>query len=422
MKKVTAVVIGAGSRGFGAYVNKANPGTLSIVGVAEPHKERMDLFKKTYGLSDENCFGDYKELFSRPRIADLAIICTNDRMHVEPARLAVEKGYHVLLEKPISPIPEEVYEVGKLAEKSDQVFSICHVLRYTKFYTEVKKILDSGKLGKIMTVVHTENVGFWHQCHSFVRGHWRNSDQTSPMLLAKSCHDLDLLIYLIGGNCKKVSSFGDLTFFKKENAPEGAPARCLDGCPHYSTCQFNAVNLYLNTNLRNWCKLPFNIPDLEDETIINALKTNQWGRCVFHCDNNVVDHQVVNMEFDNSVTVAFTMTAFTKDNTRTTSFLCTDGEMYCNLDENEIIIKSFKTGNEEKITIAPCAGGHSGGDHGLMNSVIGAINGSATDKSSAAESVQSHMIAFAAEKSRKEGITVDMDEFTKSIAERANSK
>ena len=212
MKEITAVIIGAGGRGIKAYAPNANPGTLKIVGVAEPDDFRRNLCVERFSIPEQGVFKSYDELLACDKMADLAIICTNDRMHVEPARMAVEKGYHVVLEKPISPFPEEVYEIGQLAEKSGKVFSICHVLRYTKFFTKIKGIIDSGRIGKLIHIIHSENVGFWHFSNSFVRGTWRNSDETSPMILQKCCHDMDILLYLVGSKCKRISSCGSLSF------------------------------------------------------------------------------------------------------------------------------------------------------------------------------------------------------------------
>jgi len=252
--------------------------------------------------------------------------------------------------------------------------------------------------------------------HSFVRGNWRNSVETSPMILAKCCHDMDILLYLIGADCKKISSFGGLTHFKEENKPEGAPKRCVEGCPVFDTCQFNAVKLYTESGLRGWIPKVFNLDDVTDENIVKALYENPYGRCVYQCDNNVVDHQVVNMVFENDVTVAFTMCAFTMHNERVFRFMGADGEIEANMEKREIICKDFKTGNIETIKIPESVSGHGGGDSGIMNSIINAIRGNGNDNSSAAISVQSHMMSFAAEKARVEGTVIDLDEFISEVA------
>jgi Predicted dehydrogenases and related proteins len=414
MKQVTAIVIGAGKRG-NIYVQQAIPGSLKVLGVAEPDEIRRAKFQEKHHLSEENCFSSYEDIFSKPQMADLAIICTNDALHIQPAEMALGKGYHILLEKPIATSPEEVYRLAKVAEKSDRIFSVCHVLRFTPFFKTLKGILDSGRIGRVVSIAHSENVGYWHQAHSYVRGNWRNSKNASPMILAKSCHDMDILYYLIGSKCKKISSFGSRLHFRAENAPKGAPKRCLDNCPYYDTCQFNAVRLYLNGPLKDWCKIPFNLADTQPDSIIEALKTNGYGRCVYYCDNDVVDNQVVNLQYENGATAAFTMCAFTKENNRVLRIMGTDGEIEGDLAGGSIIVKEFKTGNENRISIPPSAGGHNGGDYGIINSVIAAIKGQAEEGSAAADSLEAHMIAFAAEKSRLEEQTIDMDEFITQI-------
>jgi len=420
MKEITAVIIGAGARGIKAYVSNANPGTLRIVGVAEPDDFRRNLCAERFSIPSEGIFKSYEELLSKERMAELAIICTDDRMHVEPARMAVEKGYHVILEKPISPVPEEVYEIGKLAEKSDKVFSICHVLRYTKLFTKLKSLIESGRIGKLVHIIHSENVGYWHFSNSFVRGKRRNSNENSPMILQKCCHDMDILLYLVGSRCKSISSCGALSYFKEENAPKGAPMRCTDGCPAYDKCPYNAVSLYVHGVLRPKCEIQFRLPEVTDRTIIEALKENQWGRCVYHCDNNVADHQSVSIEFENGVTASFSVCGFAETTSRYIRIMGSHGEIVADLAENSIEVRDFTDRSKDKITIKPFASGHSGGDHGFINSVLAAIRGEREDRSSAQESVESHFMAFAAEKSRTEGKTIKMDEFIAEMRENPN--
>lgn len=420
MKEITAVIIGAGGRGIKAYAPNANLGTLKIVGVAEPDDFRRNLCAERFSIPKQGIFKSYEELLSCEKMADLAIICTNDRMHVEPARMAVEKGYHVVLEKPISPIPEEVYEIGKLAEKSNKVFSICHVLRYTQFFTKLKKLIDSERIGKLIHIIHSENVGFWHFSNSFVRGTWRNSNETSPMILQKCCHDMDILLYLIGSKCKSISSCGSLSYFKEENAPEGAPLRCTDGCPAYDSCPYNAISLYVHGVLRPKCEILFRLPEVTDKTITEALKTNNWGRCVYHCDNNVADHQSVSMEFENGVTASFSVCGFAEKTSRYIRIMGSHGEIVADLEANSIEVRDFTDGSKERISINPFASSHSGGDHGFINSVLAAIRGEKEDRSSAQESVESHFMAFAAEKSRLEGKTIQMKEFINELGNKVN--
>ena len=415
MKKVTAVLIGAGLRGKDAYGGYAlrNATELEFVAVAEPNAKRREEFSKLHGIKEEGRFTSWEELLGQPKLADAALICTQDKMHVEPTAHALEKGYHVLLEKPISTDPKECLSLIKYSEKYDQVFSICHVLRYTAFFTRLKSLLEEGKIGRLITIQHNENVGYWHQAHSFVRGNWRNSKESSPMILAKCCHDMDILLWLAGADCKRIASFGTLTHFKEENAPEGAPSRCLEGCPEQLTCPFNAERLYIDFG-EEWMKRAVS-EDISPEGVLQALREGPYGRCVYRCDNDVVDHQVVNIEFCNEVTAAFTMTAFTNDCTRTIKLMGTRGEIRGHMEKNEIEITDFVSGSKEIIKLEVEKNGHSGGDEGIMRDFVSLVR---SDKkcdslTSPQASLMSHMMAFAAEKSRIEGRVIEMDQFIK---------
>lgn len=416
MKKITAAVLGAGLRGRDAYASYGlkHPDEIEFVAVAEIDEKRRNIFKELHNIKDENVFDTWEDLLEKDRLADCIFICTQDRMHYEPAMQALEKGYHVLLEKPMSPDPEECIKMGEMAKKCNRAFTICHVLRYTKFFSTIKKIIDSGRIGRLMTIMHNEYVGYIHQSHSFVRGNWRNSEETSPMILAKSCHDMDILLYLVGADCTKISSFGKLSTFKEENAPEGAPLRCLDGCPAAKTCQYNVHKIYLTENT-DWPTSAIT-EDLSFEGRYKALKEGPYGRCVYHCDNDVVDHQVVNMEFANEVTASFTMTAFSRQN-RTIKVMGTEGFIRGNMDKNVIEVHDVINNTVESIDLGESLEGHGGGDYGLMEDFIDIVrnDGKSSSKSSADLSVQSHLMSFAAEKSRLEGKIIDIEEFTKSI-------
>ena len=417
MKKVTAVLIGAGQRGAHAYAPYAlkHPEELEFVAVAEPIPERREHMQKTYHIPEENCFTSWDELVAQPRMADVALICTQDRMHFEPTMKALELGYHVLLEKPMSPDPKECLEMGAYSEKHQRVFTICHVLRYTPFFQTLKKLLQEGRIGQLISIQHNENVGYWHQAHSFVRGNWRNSKETSPMILAKSCHDMDILLWLAGDHCVSLSSFGDLTHFKKQNAPKGAPLRCTDGCPVEKECPYFAPRLYLTENT-GWPTSSIS-EDVSLEGRKKALEEGPYGRCVYHCDNDVVDHQVVNMQFANDVTAAFTMCAFTNEVSRTLKLMGTKGEIRGAMEKNEIEITDFLTGEKEVITIDPSNSGHGGGDFGLMKDFLEQVrqNGQGESLTSASISVQSHLMAFAAEQSRLQHRVISLKEFKKEV-------
>lgn len=415
MKKITAALIGAGSRGTQAYAPYAlnHPDEIQFIAVAEPDFERREKFKISHGISEKMCFEDWEQMLDMPRLADAVLICTQDRMHFKPVIKALEKSYHVLLEKPMSNDMKECILMGKYAKKYDRVFSVCHVLRYTAFFSKLKELLDGGSIGRLVSIQHNENVAYWHQAHSFVRGNWRNAEESSPMILAKCCHDMDILLWLAGAECRRISSFGKLTYFKSGNAPEGAPPRCLDGCPAEKECPYYAPKVYLTENT-DW---PTSVisNDISMEARTRALIEGPYGRCVFHCDNDVVDHQVVNIEFANEVTAAFTMCAFTNDCCRTIKLMGTEGEIRASDRNNEIEVYSFIKGACETIRLDKSQYGHGGGDYGIMHDFVRLVAEDCAKKGRTAAdiSVQSHLMAFAAEKSRLEGRVVDIGELQK---------
>lgn len=418
MKKMTVAVIGAGVRGqvYADYAI-AHPEELAIVAVAEIDREKRLQFAKKHQIDESKVFMDADALLTQKRLADAVFICTQDQDHYRQTMRALELGYHVLLEKPMSPLPEECIEMGEKAKQLGNVFSICHVLRYTPFFSRIKELLQSGAIGRLMTVQHNEYVGYWHQAHSFVRGNWGNSMQSSPMILAKACHDMDILQWIVDSPCTYVSSYGALSYFRPENAPEGAPKRCLDGCPVAASCEYYAPNFYLTDSI-DWPTSSISA-DLSYEGRLKALHEGPYGRCVYYCENDVVDHQVVNFEFENEVTAVFTMTAFARDGGRFIHLTGTKGEIRGAMELNEIIVKRFDTGEEVKITLQPPKGhiGHGGGDWIMVRDFIHLVDSGEYAKglSSAENSVQSHLMAFAAEASRVSHTMIDMRHFIDSL-------
>lgn len=414
MKPVKVALIGAGLRGIN-YLDYAihQPHELQVVAVAEPVAERRSAFRARHGIPEDMCFESADALLAAPKLADAVLICTQDRQHYEPTMQALAAGYHVLLEKPMSPDPGECIRMAEQAERADRVLSICHVLRYTPFFSTIKELLDRGAIGRLMSIQHNENVGYWHQAHSFVRGNWRRQDESSPMILAKSCHDLDILAWLADSECVRVSSFGSLTHFTAAEAPAGAPLRCLDGCPVADECLYYAPRQYL-TNDTDWPTSAIS-DDPGYEARYRALQEGPYGRCVYHCDNDVVDHQVVNMEFANAVTVAFTMSAFTRDVSRTLKLMGTKGEIRGAMEKNEIEIVHFGSGKVETISFGGVDGhvGHGGGDMRLVKDFLRLVraDGQGDSLTSAQRSVQSHLIAFASEQSRVDGQVVSLRQF-----------
>lgn len=414
MKQVTAVLIGAGLRGGYVYSEYAleHPEEFRVVAVAEPDETRRREFAQKHQIPETMQFESYEELLEQEKLADCAMVCTQDKMHYEPVIKALEKGYHVLCEKPMSPNKQEIMEMGAMAEKYDRILSICHVLRYSPFFTKIKSLLEDGKIGRLMSIQQIEEVGYWHHAHSFVRGNWRNAEESSPMILQKCCHDMDILLWLVGSHCKRISSFGERTFFREENAPEHAPAYCLDGCPDRDTCPYYAPKFYLEHEKAVEDGLIYAVTnDISPQNVTKVLKTSPYGRCVFHCDNTVVDHQVVNLEFENQVHVSFAMCAFTKQCAREINLMGTTGQIRGNMETGRIEVLDFVSGTVENIQLHTPAKGHSGSDTAMMKEFVRTVAGEMTVKTSAAISVESHLIALAAEEARVSGQVIDMNTY-----------
>lgn len=432
-KKLTYILIGAGHRGKRYTENAYKHGGYQMVGIAEPNEATREYMRKTYNVPAENCFASYDELLAKGKIADFAMICTQDRLHFDPTMKAIAQGYPLLLEKPAAPTAEECIAIRDAAEAKGVPVVICHVLRYTPFARTVRKLIDEGRLGKIINIEHSEGVGNIHYTASFVRGPWHNTAESSNMLLAKSCHDIDLLQWLLQSKCTRVQSFGSLSYFRKENCPEGAPKRCTEGCPHDALCPYSAVKIY--------CDFPFDeggwlapcTPDgtrYSREEMIRWLNETNYGVCVFQCDNDVVDHQTVNLEYENGETVVFTMSPFvfggrrihimgTKAELISTDFDTIELFTYCDEDpasdryqhNRRDIIKTSELAIDQTIV-----GGHGGGDNGIMKDLyeLLAEGKQSTSLSDIRTSVANHLTVFAAEESRLNGgQTVDVDSFLK---------
>ena len=427
------ILIGAGLRGQAYTKATFYEHGCEVVAVADPNEKVRNFIRDTYNVPENMCFESYEQVLKLGKIADFAMICTQDKMHMAPALMAIEQGYDLLLEKPAAPTPEECMQLCKAAEEKGVRVLICHVLRYTPFFRTVKEIVDSGKIGKVMSVIHTEGVGDVHYSHSYVRGNWHNSKESSNMLLAKSCHDMDILQWLIGAKCKKIQSFGRLSYFCKDNCPEGAPKRCLEGCPYEQTCAYSAKKIYLPENVDIWAGFLRSAAtgkvDPNDEEVEQALWNTNYGVCVFQSDNDVVDHQTVNMEFENGETVVFTMAAF-NFSTRRIRIMGTKGELssedldnitlniFCVDDVDSEFYGKPKTEyikcSESKI-VQEITGGHGGGDNGIVDDLCLYFGEGVRTKSISdiRTSIMNHMIVFAAEESRATNTVVDVDEFVK---------
>ncbi len=421
MKKLKVIVIGAGGRGS-TYSNvmSLNKDKFEIVAVAEPIENRRNYIKELFNIDENMCFSDYKPLLELGKIADFAMITTMDREHLESSLKAIELGYDLLLEKPIAPTAEDCIKITKAANEKGVRVVICTVLRYADIFKTLKNIIDSGRIGRIMSINHEECVGNVHQSHSFVRGNWGNSERSSTMLLQKSCHDMDILQWLINKKCISVQSFGARSYFRIENAPEGAADYCIQGCVAGDTCPYNATKVYFDKNCE-WMREPVTrMHNPTDEDVIKAITETQYGKCVFKCDNDVVDHQTVNMLFEDDITVTFTMNAFNKGG-RFIHIMGTLGEVHAALDENTpITIYDFVTQDTETIQLVAkdgISGGHGGGDEGIIADLYDYFTDNYTGCSipTIDESLFNHLIVFAAEESRKTNKVVDVSEYIKDI-------
>lgn len=469
-KLITAVLIGAGLRGmdlYGYYALKY-PNKLKFLAVAEPINSRREKFANLHNISIERSYKSWEELLAEGKLADVAFICTQDQMHVKPTIAALDKGYDVLLEKPMAHTLEGCVKIVQKAEETGKIVGIGHVLRYTKFFSTIYTAIQNGLLGKIINISHRENVSWYHMAHSFVRGNWRNISNSSPMILAKCCHDLDLLFWMINSMPTKVSSFGNLTYFKKENAPKGSPDFCVEGCPIENECLYYAPRIYIDiipilqeldktdmyfykfiANLKKKHKKALNLlskvipalkqlveykdwpvsaiysgqreeeeEDFSDKAKLKILSRSPYGRCVFKCDNDVVDHQVINIEFENEVTANLIMHGFSEREGRTIRIDGTKATLIGEFFDSGEKIRLYNhfSGKEEILftqKFSPESAVHGGGDFLLIDAFLQSLHHSNNLKplTNARASLESHLMAFAANESRLNGTIIDMKKF-----------
>ena len=412
---ITFAICGFGDRGSTyASMQAVFSGKMKVVAVADLDPKKVEKARKLYNIPEENCFSSGEEMLAHEKLADVMVVSTMDRQHVGHAIPALQKGYHIMMEKPISPELDKCREILEVAKNSPGKIIVCHVLRYTLFYNTLKKLIESGEIGDVVSVCANENVGYWHQAHSFVRGNWRNSLETSPMILQKSCHDMDIFTWLLGKKCEAVSSIGDTRLFKAACAPDGAAHRCLDGCKVKDSCPFDAEKIYvtspktgIQSHAGNWITSVLSVENTLDSTY-EALKTGPYGRCVYHCDNDVVDHQQTLLQMEGGTTVSFTMCAFTENCYRYFKAMGTKGEIEADTMSNKIRVRVF--GGEEEVidltTVAEDLKGHGGGDSGIVADFLDMLllDQDATERTTTIEnSMESHYMALAAEESRKNG-------------------
>lgn len=411
MKKLSVAIIGCGSRGCETYGRLVfdKKDLYEIVALCDVRQDRIYKYSKEFNIPKENTFTSEEEFFKEKR-ADILFVCVLDADHVRIAIKALKLGYHLLLEKPITDKLDECKALLDAKKESGKEVIVCHVLRYAKAFLKVKELIDNGTIGDLILIQALEQVAWFHQAHSFVRGNWRDTKETTPMIMAKCCHDLDLLQYYAKSRCKTVSSVGELKFFKKENMPADASNRCIN-CARIDKCPYSAKIVYIDgwkqygSPANQW---PFNVISeanpLTEESLLDAIKNGPYGRCVFACDNDAVDHQIVMMEFENGVKASLTMTAFTGSFGRIMKFYGTYGEIDLDEEKGVIEIKRFAL-PKEVLNIDDLAKNdnmaHGGGDYMLIDSLYEAITKGNSD-TKLEDSIESHLMAIYAEESRLE--------------------
>ena len=455
-----AILFGAGARGaesYGPYA-LAHPEQIQFIAVAEPRPARRESFARQNSIPEEHCFESWQQVLDQQIPADVVINCTQDQMHAESSIPALQSGYNMLLEKPIANSLEDAIRIVQAAEQAGRYLQICHVLRFTDFFNKIKSLLDENRLGQLITISHRENVASWHMAHSFVRGNWRNEEQSSPMILAKCCHDLDLLTWFIGEAPNHLSSFGSLIHYSPENAPQGAPVRCTDGCPVENICPFFAPAIYIDlipfkfalsqskiplyrilgsqslqrpgavnaisgvipplrelTQYTGWPRSVVTDDPGNEDALLEALRQGPYGRCVYHCDNDVVDQQVVTMDFPGGITASLTMHGHSHEEGRTLRIDGSQASLLAKFSFNRsfIEIHDHRSMDTEVFTFPSTVEqtGHGGGDFGIMRDLVNHLQYKNQAGTSARQSLESHFMAFAAEESRLENTKINMAEF-----------
>jgi ribosomal protein L21E len=410
----SAILIGAGQRGiyaYGAYAIEKKE-KLKFIAVAEPDEFKREYFKKLHNIDENYSVKDWKNLIKFGKIADFVVISTMDKLHKEPALEFLKLGYDILIEKPVSTNIEDSVEIIKKAKELKRFIMPCYVLRFSEFYSEIKNLIKNNKIGKIISIEQNENIGYFHMAHSYVRGRWNNSIETASIILTKSCHDLDIIQWLIDKPCKSIFSYGNLSLFNPINKPNNSSDKCLK-CSVEEECPYSAKKLYLNMELKGW-PVDTITNDLSYEGRLNALKNTQYGTCVYTCDNNVLDNQTVLMEFEDGINVVFKLNAFTHDKTRIIKISGSHGEIIGNFEKNIIEIFDFINDTKEIINIKPeYVSAHNGSDFKLMDFFINFID--SNKNIDYFNLIESHFMAEAAEISRINKSNIDYLKFKNSF-------
>lgn len=413
---VTAVVVGAGHRSvlYASYALK-HPDQLKIVGVVDPNEHRARQLAEQHGFSMDHWHRSCEELVRQGKLADAAINGTMDSLHVSTSLPLLRAGYDLLLEKPVATSAADVRRLLEVARQYKRTVMVCHVLRYAPFYMEIRKRVAAGEVGEILSIRTTEHVSFHHMATAFIRGKWASQQQCeSSMLMSKCSHDMDVLMWMKSGAAPQwVSSFGSLMYFKPEHAPKGAGKRCLKDCRIEKTCPYSAKTMYVDRAF--W---PFyaweTVEHLGALTKAQQLKSlredNPYGRCVWHCDNDVVDHQVVSIEFTDGSTASHNMIGGTAKALRQIHIIGTHGEIEGEMETGVFHVRhadlrgkhKHKEYAEEKVNVNVSSDGHGGGDWLLVEDFVRVLRGQQPSLSTThlQDSIHGALVGFAADKSR----------------------
>ena len=412
MKKKISV-IGLGNRGteYMGFLKGFHSKKVELYALCDIRQQALDDISPKFSIPKERQFLSPDEFFSKGIISDALIISTQDASHYEITKKAILTGYkYILLEKPVSGVKGEYTELRDLAKENGVILIICHVLRYSNYYSKIKEIISSGKIGDIVTINHTENVGYFHFAHSFVRGNWHDEFASTPSILAKCCHDIDLIAWFMDSPCESVSSVGSLKYFNKENAPEGATPYCMGGCKAKKNCPYDAEALYITDPFYKAKFIKYMGRTLTGKAkntkadIKNAIRSGDYGRCVFMCDNNVCDNQFVTMKFKNGASAVLNMNGFSNKMFRESHIIGTKGELYGSGTKLKMHIFGGRTTNVN--TGALKVSGHVEGDMRIVSGFVKLVCGETTDLTDITTidaTMISHNIALAAEESRKNG-------------------
>ena len=403
MKTLNCAILGYGNRGsvYADLLYKTDG--VKISAVCDVNPDAVELAKEKYGLADEQCFTS-EEKFFRARRGEACVIATMDKLHVRHAGSALALGYDVLLEKPIATSYADCVEIERIAEKHGSKILVCHVLRYTAFFRKIKELLEKGEIGEITSVSESEDVDFVHYWLSFLHGNWHKEENSSPIILQKCCHDFDIIGWLTGKKCRRVSSFGHLNVYKKENKPADAAEYCFE-CPRVKNCEYSGIRIMCNQPL--WLKGYYPEMEMTDAGVEKILsdKTNPFSKCAFNGDNDVMTDQIVNMYCEDGVLVQTLMSGFSSGGRREITIHASRGEIYGYMGAEEVLVKykPFQRAPETfDLTKNSAVSGHGGGDENIIRSFVGYVRDGKDDGmlSTIEDSILSHKIAFAAEESR----------------------